>query len=168
MMKAPVGSSLRGDRQQKRDGERRADAGQDADGRAERDADQAPQRLIGVIAVAKPSMRAGEALPCQNNPRENAGRQLQAKPAREANIGDEHQDAADDDVAQVAPAAEGESHDQEKDERRDDEAQAASATVRCEDEARRDDARAARQSVGDVLCRERSRACASERSVSRR
>ena len=49
---------LVGDRQQQRDGQRRAEAGQHADRRAERDADDAQRRLIGVSATAKPWARA--------------------------------------------------------------------------------------------------------------
>ena len=58
-MKAPVGLEVVGDRQQQRDRQRRADAGQHADGRAERDADRsAHSRFCGVSATPKPC-RAG-------------------------------------------------------------------------------------------------------------
>ena len=44
-------------------------------------------RLIGVIAVAKPSSREERTSMAQSNPREYAGRQLQAEPVGEAEIG---------------------------------------------------------------------------------
>ena len=45
MMKAAVGLELVGDRQQQRHGQRRSDAGQHADGRAERHAQGAEQQV---------------------------------------------------------------------------------------------------------------------------
>ena len=80
---------LCGNRQKQGDGQRRPDAGKDADRRAERHADQAPEQIDRCCRRCEAVHEGRRTLPRSEDSGENAGRQLQTEPAREAEIGDQ-------------------------------------------------------------------------------
>ena len=80
MMKAPVGIELGGDRQEQRDGERRTDARQDADGGAERHADQAPHEIDRRDRRGKAVQQGRKDVHAQSNPAKMPGGNCRPRP----------------------------------------------------------------------------------------